>query len=306
MNKSTRKVILFILKVVQNKPPLFFWLFVRFISAILPLITIYLFSEIISLLEKRMPLQNVFLFLLIIFVVRIFDNFLRLKSITKLEQVISNVTFDINNYFLSDLVSENKQERHETVQAVRNFSDASSLTLNIFKQPGVDAFVSLIFVPLILFFLEFKVFVIVIAYISVYYLIDYFTTQKYMRYRDIQNLKTEIYFAKLQDSNDFDLEQKTYTRHFSRLSKWNFKEWFALQNTAVFFYSLVLLYLIYFYYSGQKTISEVVLIMGYVSQTQVFLNAFSNIKDSLTDMFVSLEHLAKNKSVSVINLDDLI
>ncbi len=306
MNKSTRKVIFFILRVVQNKPSLFFWLFVRFISAILPLITIYLFSEIISLLEKRMPLQSVFLFLLIIFIVRIFDNYLRLKSITKLEEVISNITFDINNFFLSDLVSENKQERHETVQAVRNFSDASSLTLNIFKQPGVDAFVSLIFVPLILFFLEFKVFVIVIAYISIYYLIDYFTTQKYMRYRDIQNLKTEVYFAKLQDSNDFDLEQKTYTRHFSRLTKWNFTEWFALQNTAVFFYSLVLLYLIYFYYSGQKTISEVVLIMGYVAQTQVFLNAFSNIKDSLTDMFVSLEHLAKNKSVSVINLSDLI
>jgi ABC-type multidrug transport system fused ATPase/permease subunit len=306
MNKSTRKVILFILKVVQNKPPLFFWLFVRFISAILPLITIYLFSEIISLLENKMPIQNVILFLLIIFIVRIFDNFLRLKSITKLEEVISNITFDINNFFLSDLVSENKQERHETVQAVRNFSDASSFTLNIFKQPGVDAFVSLIFVPLILFFLEFKVFVIVIAYISIYYLIDYFTTQKYMRYRDIQNLKTEVYFARLQDSNDFDLEQKTYSRHFGRLSRWNFTEWFALQNTAVFFYSLVLFYLIYFYYSGQKSISEVVLIMGYVTQTQVFLNAFSNIKDSLTDMFVSLEHLAKNKSVSVINLDDLI
>jgi ABC-type multidrug transport system fused ATPase/permease subunit len=306
MNKSTRKVIFFILKVVQNKPPLFFWLFVRFISAILPLITIYLFSEVISLLEKKLPLESVFLFLLIIFIVRIFDNYLRLKSITKLEEVISNITFDINSFFLSDFTAETKQERHETVQAVRNFSDASSLTLNIFKQPGVDAFVSLIFVPLILFFLEFKVFVIVIAYISIYYLIDYFTTQKYMRYRDIQNLKTEVYFAKLQDSNDFDLEQKTYTRHFSRLTKWNFTEWFALQNTAVFFYSLVLLYLIYFYYSGQKTISEVVLIMGYVTQTQVFLNAFSNIKDSLTDMFVSLEHLAKNKSVSVINLDDLI
>jgi len=127
-----------------------------------------------------------------------------------------------------------------------------------------------------------------------------------MRYRDIQNLKTEVYFAKLQDSNDFDLEEKTYSRHFSRLSKWSFKEWFALQNTAVFFYALILLYLIYFYYSGQKTISEVVLIMGYANQTQVFLNSFSNIKDSLTDMFVSLEHLAKNKSVSVINLSDLI
>jgi len=306
MNKRTYRVITFILKVVKNKPSLFFWLFVRFISAILPLIAIYLFSEIISLLERKIPVPQVLVFLLVLFVVRILDNYLRLKSITKLEEVISGITFDIHSFFLSDYSSESKQERHETVQAVRNFADASSLTLNVFKQPGVDAVVALFIVPVVLFFLDFRVFVIEIAYISIYYLIDYYTTQRYQRFRDIQNTKTEVYFAKLQDSNDFDLEQKTYSRHFHRLSHWNFLEWSYLQNTAVFFYSLVFLYLIFYYYTGQKTISELVLIMGYLTQTQTFLNAFSNIKDSLSDMQVSLEHLAKNDHISGVDLKDLI
>ena len=53
-------------------------------------------------------------------------------------------------------------------------------------------------------------------------------------------------------------------------------------------------------------ISTVVLIMGYVVQTQVLLNSISQIIDSLTDMLVGLEHLAKNQSVSAINLEDLI
>ena len=46
--------------------------------------------------------------------------------------------------------------------------------------------------------------------------------------------------------------------------------------------------------------------MSYVAQTQVFLNSFSSIQDSLTDMLVGLERLAQNKSVSAINLEDLI
>ena len=46
--------------------------------------------------------------------------------------------------------------------------------------------------------------------------------------------------------------------------------------------------------------------MGYVIETQVLLNSFSSIKDALADMFVGLEHLAKNNDISVIDIDDLI
>jgi len=47
------------------------------------------------------------------------------------------------------------------------------------------------------------------------------------------------------------------------------------------------------------------LVMGYVTQTQVYLNSFSTIKDSLTDMLV-LDRLAQNPTVSTVDLDDLI
>ena len=69
---------------------------------------------------------------------------------------------------------------------------------------------------------------------------------------------------------------------------------------------IIFLYLVTLTANGSKQISDVVLIMGYVSQTQIFLNSFSNIQDSLTDMLVGLERLALNKSVSAISLEDLI
>lgn len=306
MSRETRKVFKFVLKVISDRTGFFFWIFIRFISAILPLITIYLYSLVVKQLELKLALSSVVLTVIITFGVRLLDNYLRLLSISKLDKAISNIAFDIHNYFLSDLASENKEDRHAAVQAVRNFSEASSVTLNLIKQPGIDSVVSFLFIPFILLSQDFPSFIITMAYVAIYGVVDLYTTQRYSELKDIQNSKTEAYFAKVQDSNDFDLEQTSYTRHYNRLCKWTFIEWSALQNSAVFFYCLNLLYLVYAVYTNKKDISDLVLIMGYVTQTQTFLNSFSDIKDSLADMKVGLKHLAKNGDISTIDLDDLI
>lgn len=306
MTPQVRKVLFFIFRIISRKTQFFFWLFIRFLSAFLPLITIYQFSAVIGLLEQKSDYHTILVSIILIFVVRLADNFLRLKSVTRLENVISDISFDIHNYFLSDLKAETKEDRHAAIQAVRNFADASSMTLNLIKQPGIDSLVSFVFIPVALLFLDIRIFVLTVSYLLIYTFIDQFTTQHYARLKDIQNTKTESYYAKLQESNDFDLEQISYSRHFNRLTKWGFTEWFSLQNTAVIFYSLILFVLIPEVLSGTMDISTVVLIMGYVAQTQVLLNSISQIKDSLTDMLIGLQHLAKNQSVSAINLDDLI
>jgi hypothetical protein len=306
MSHETRKVFRFVLKIISDRTGFFFWLFVRFVSAILPLITIYLYSLVVRQLETKLSLSIVILTVIITFANRLLDNYLRLLSTSRLENVISKISFDIHNYFLSDLTSKSKEDRHAAVQAIRNFSDASSVTLNLIKQPGIDSVVSFLFIPFILLSQDFPSFIMTLSYIIVYTAIDAYTTQRYAQLKDIQNSKTEAYYAKLQDSNDFDLEQTSYNRHFNRLCKWEFTEWFALQNSAVFFYCLNLLYLVYMVSTNQKDLSDLVLIMGYVTQTQTFLNSFSQIKDSLTDMSVGLKHLAKNEAISAIDLEDLI
>lgn len=306
MKSKTIASINFVLKHTTQKGQLVFWLFIRFVSAILPLVTIYQFSHVIKLIENKTDIKTLFYYLIWIFIVRLTDNFLRIRSTTRLDYLISNLSFEIHNFFLIDFKPESKEDRHASIQAIRNFADATIRTLTLFKQPGIDSFISVIFVPIALFFIDFRSFVFMVAYISIYLIINLFTNQRYKELRDFQNTKTETYYAKLQESNDIDLEQTTYTRHFKRMTNWNFLEWFALQNTAVFFYSLFLLYQIYKVITGTSQISDLVLIMGYVTQTQIFLNSFSEIWYSLGDMYVALKHLAKNQSVSVVSLEDLI
>jgi len=306
MIKKTKITLFLIFKIIKNKTRFLFWFFVRFISSLFPLFAIYLYSQVVSDIETKAKLDSIIFLVLIILFVRIVDNFLRLKSLYKLEECISDIGFDIHNYFIKDLRANNNEERHQSIQSIRNFSDASSLTLMLFRQPGIDSVVSLVTIPIILFFVDLRIFVLEIVYILVYLFLDYYTTQRYVKLRDVQNTKIENYYAKLQESNDVDLEQKTYTRHFTRLSNWNFLEWFLIQNSAVFFYCLILGFTIISIYTGVKQISDLVLIIGYVSSTQIYLNSFSEIKDNLANMTVAIDHLARNKSISVIDLDDLV
>jgi len=296
----------FVIKHINQKGELFFWLLIRFLSATLPLVTIYQFSHLIKLIEQGSDLRSLIYYLFLIFFVRLLDNLFRLRSTTRLDYLINNISFDIHNFFLIDFKPQTKEDRHASIQAIRNFADATARTLTIIKQPGLDSFVSILFIPVALYLVDFRSFVLIVVYISIYALINFYTSQHYKELRDIQNTKTENYFAKLQETNDVDLEQLSYTRHQQRLSNWNFIEWFALQNTAVFFYFLFLLYQIFLVSTGTSHVSDLVLIVGYVTQTQTFLNSFTDIWYGLEDMYVALKHLAKNQFVSVIDLDDLI
>ena len=306
MNKKTLKIIKLIWQVIQNKKRFLFWFFVRFFSVFLPLLTIYLFSKVINLVEIKADFSSIFFLILVTLAIKIIDNFTRLRSVTKLDECISDIGFDIHNYFIKDLKSETKLERNESIQAIRNFSDATTLTLKLLRQPGIDSIISLITIPFIMLSVDARISILEVVYIIVYFVIDYYTTQRYVILKDFQNTKVESYYAKFQETNDIDLEQRTFSRHYTRLSNWFFTEWFTLQNTAVFFYILIFVYLIISVYTGTKLISDLILIMTYVASTQTYLNSSSEVKDSLADVDVAVSHLAKNKAISVIDFDDLV
>jgi ABC-type multidrug transport system fused ATPase/permease subunit len=299
MNRDTREIVRLILKFIEHKPSFFFWTFVRFVSALFPMLSIYLFSLVIKYLDNQTSFSQLIQLILIIIIVFILDNFTRLLSIYCLQDLISQTEFGIHRLLTVNLRSPDKKVRHKTIQAIRNLGEAVRTTLEIIRQPGIDSFVSLIAIPSILLFLDFKVFILEVAYVLVYYFTDVFTTERYSSLKDIQNQRTEVYYAKLQESNEIESESKTYTRHFKDLCRWGFVEWFSLQNIAVSFYTLILFYLASEFYHGSKQISDLVLIMGYISSTQVFLNSLSTVKDRLADTKVALRRLAKNPLLSV-------
>ena len=84
MSKKTRQVIKLIFDLIQNKQRFIFWVGIRFLSSFLPLITIYLFSKTINLVEIKSDFSAIFFSILIIFAIRIIDNFTRIKSVSQI------------------------------------------------------------------------------------------------------------------------------------------------------------------------------------------------------------------------------
>lgn len=286
-----------ILGLVEHKAALLFWYAVRFFSALLPLYTIYLFGQAIKLLENHASLNHIVRHLLFILFIRLFDNLTRLLSIHRLEYYIQQTELSLHQFLIYGLKTKTKDQRHQIIQAVRNFGEAVRTTLYIIRQPGIDGLVSFFTVPIILFFLDFRIFVLDIAYIATYCVLDVYTTQRYSKLKNSQNAHVETYYAKLQDSNNVAKEHQSFLFHLKKLCRWGFIEWILLQNTAVCFYFLIFFYLSYTVFTGQKQISDLVLIMGYIANTQTFLNHLSGIKDRLADCKAALSRLAANGSL---------
>ena len=133
----------------------------------------------ITRLIAKSDFPTLFLYLLYILIIRLLDNILRLRSTTRLDYLLSNLSFDIHRFFLIDFKPVSKEDRHATIQAIRNFADATNRTLTLFKQPGIDSLVSVLFIPIALLFVDFRAFFLIVVYITVYSLINFYTNQRY-------------------------------------------------------------------------------------------------------------------------------
>jgi len=305
MSRDTVKTLRLIYSLTKNKKGFFIWLFVRLISALFPIATVYLYSRVVRALETHASLEVLFGIVLAVLISRLLDNFTRLLSTKKLDYIIACIQLNIQEILVTNINTQDKKTRHKAVQAIRNFSDASANTLMIFKQPGIDSVVSFLAIPIILLFIDFKVFILQLAYIIIYYFTDIYTTEKYAKLKNKHNSRVESYYAKLQTAKDFKYEQTTMNNIFKKLCNWGITEWNLLQNTALVFYILILFYLVYSVSTGQKTISDLVLIIGYIDGTQVFLNNISSIKDSMANTKVALHRLLDNKKTLAVDYDDL-
>ena len=289
----------------ENKKPFYGWLFLRFISALFPILTVYLYSMVIKAIEINASFKVTLGIVISVFASRLIDNFTRLLSTYKLDYEIGHIQLDIHHSLVKSIKAKDKKMRHKAIQAIRNFSDAASTTLTIFKQPGIDSLVSFITIPIILFIVDFRIFILQVSYMATYYFIDVYTTEKYTKIKNRHNSKIESYYAKLQSVKKFKFEETHVKKTYRKLSNWGIVEWSILQNISVVFYIFVLFYLVFQVSFGLKSISDLVLVMGYITSTQVFLNNISSIKDSLADTKVALHRLLdKNKSMAV-DYDDL-
>lgn len=289
-------VIKFLRILLQHRKMFLFWSIVLAISAVGPVLNVYLVTELINDVVEYQEITQTALSLLVgIFLVDFFDNTLRLLSKTRIAKICYSIQFE-TQVFLMKVISPKETSREKVIKAIENLTNSLSALLNYVKENGISALTKFVAIPIILFTINTKIFIIEILYILIYFLLDYLTTKQYQKKVDKVNEKLEDYFEGIiQDGRK--PPKRSLILQISKREDFTFWEWNILQHLSRYFYLFVIIISIFEIVSGQAEIGALLLYTGYMVQTQGFLNILSVLFDRIADVSIGLKRVAQKGGV---------
>lgn len=255
----------------------------RTLSAIDPLIETYLISLFVKILENN-PNFNFIVWLIIAFFInRVVGNFLRGGGKTIMSNFLETVIIELEErlvYFIDPRVKDRKAE----IQAIRNLTQSLKRFSEYMKDVGIESIVSLFVIPGILFFVDFNIFLFTAGFLIIHFSITIFVSNKYEQDYEKFDASTENYYGKLQDSNEILKEANIVKKSIHRVQKVAFYMWEILQNTSAIYIALVILVVILEIMQGNRKISHLVLIYGYIKTLNLTIMQVSTLFSSVMEI----------------------
>ena len=283
------QITFFILKKFKDKTFLL-WMTVLTVISTAPLIANYLFSKGIEALETHQPLSTVFEVFAIYFAVLIMEHGIRLLAKTKLGHLIEKIIINMQEDMV-DQIKETGDKKRKIIQSIRNLSRGIEAFVTDVYEKGVAGFVSFISVPFILLIIDKKIFWVEISLIGIYLALTYYFGKRYERQFERYNEARERYYLKLPTRN-FDRHLGYYLSNAKdKLQRIRFQEWTTLQTLITVFQLIVTGLIIIDISNGQKTISDLVLIIGYTAQSKLFLNAMTGNFERYMQIVAGIDRL---------------
>ena len=286
-----------IIKSLKNRP-FIFWFLIRIVSTAGPLVTTYLFASVVSALENKKGIEEILVILGILLGVQIVENFLRLLSKTRIEYYSSRLVITLHQVLLSSS-SNSRPPRKELVQAVINLCQSLDKFILYLKETGISGVVHFFIVPVILFFIDIRVFVLEMLLILIYLGTTFIMTRKYEKIYEKYYESTEGYYAMLFNTGDATSSAGKVLINMRFLQNFIFFMWGSLQNIVAVFQFLVPLVVVADVIAGTRQISDLVLVVGYTKESQGFLNNFTSAYEKFMEVDAGIERLEEDSKVAV-------
>lgn len=265
----------------------------RALTTVFPLISTFLFSRVVAALESGAPLTTVLLILFMALMLQLTDNLLRLYSKTRLDYVIGKLSLDIQSKLLVVLPPKIRANKG-TIQACINLSLSVERLLIYVKETGISGIVYFIFVPLILLFIDVKIFFVELIFIIIYLFFTVNFNKKYEKLYEIYNASRETYYARLFASKNTSQEVGFLLSRYNIVQQFVFFMWNTFQNSVAIFQFIIPLIVAIDILGGVKHLSDLVLIVGYTRESQSFLNEFSTSYEKLMEIEAGIKRLEKD------------
>lgn len=247
-----------------------FWTFIRIISSFGPIIATYIFAKGVQVIEDGQPITVAVKVFLILLVVELVEHLLRLASKTRMslytEEILVNIQEALNEYIHPD-----SDKREETIQTFRNLTQSLRRLVTHLYMTGIPALLSFIAIPIIIYFLDLRVFLILISMIIVYFFVTLMFSKEFKRdYEDFDESR-EDYFSSLLENTGIKRDASKLISKFKDVENTRFISWLSEQFIMSFFAFIIIILLVQDIYSGTKQLSDLVLIFGYIAASKIFL-----------------------------------
>ena len=287
-----KQITLLILSAVRNRP-FILWFGVRVFSTAGTLVTTYLFASVVRALENKKGIEEILIILGILLGVQIIENFLRLLSKTRIEYYSSRLVITLHQVLLG-ASSNGKPPRKELVQAVINLCQSLDKFLLYLKETGISGVVHFFTVPIILLFIDIRVFALEMILIFIYLGTTFIMTRKYEKIYEKYYESTEGYYAQLFNDGNATASAGKVLINMKFLQNFVFFMWGSLQNIVAVFQFLVPLVIVVDIIGGTKQISDLVLVVGYTKESQGFLNNFTSAYEKFMEVDAGIERLEED------------
>ena len=274
-----------------SRPKILFWFVVRVISTAGPLLTTYLFARIVDALERHQSFQAFLIIATSLLLTQVLSNLLRIGSKTRLEIEIGKMRFDLQNALLNKYKQQFNLSK-EVIQAVINTAKATEDFFTYVKESGINGIIHFFAVPVLLFFIDKRIFAIEIFLIIFYLGFNLFISRKYERRFEAYDKSKEMYYSHVFEANNFMGQSAAIFKSIKGVGDMVFFMWEVLQNLIAGFQYVVLILIGSDILSGVKRVADLVLVVGYTQESQGFLNNITTISELYMEVKAGIKRLA--------------
>ena len=268
------------------------WLGVRILASFGPLAVTYIFSKAIEAIELGHSFNVVLEFFLWLLFIEVAEHLLRLSSKSMLGYYGEIALIKIQQQGV-ELLHPSSKVRNELVQALRNLTQALRRFVMFSYNNGIQGLVSFASVPILLFFIDKRVFVVQVVLIVLYLIFNVYISKIYEQKFEKYDESREYYFSALL-ANKGTVKPANYVfKYFARVQKVFFINWFSVQNLVTLFIFIVTYIALKDLFVGTKNISDLILIVGYMKESKMFLNNITGLLARLMEIDAGVERLVK-------------
>lgn len=272
------------------------WGMLRSISTFGPLLATYIFAEGIAAIEEGDTLNTIIGVFLVLLVIEVVEHFFRVLSKAKMAYYTESSMIAVQDDLITSINPSDKV-RKETIQTLRNLTQATRRFIEFMYNNGLQGIVSLISIPIILYFIDSKIFLLEMILISIYLVFTFYFSKLYEKRFEKFDESREKYFSHLLEKNHVTRQSNVVLKDFRKVKEVFFVDWFSLQSIVSLFIFLMTYLVVKDIFGGFKEISDLVLIIGYAKETKMFLNNTTGAVNSYMEIKAGVERVSASSKL---------